>query len=245
MPVDYYLHLQGQLSREELFGRHLVESSKAKTEAWNAELGKIDPFEVDRRIKSAISDAPLWALCGGPPCQAYSTIGRSRSGGISSKDHRVYLYREYLRILAVHQPPLFILENVKGLLSSKIGSAVIFKQMVADLHHPEHAIGSTVKAAAQYVLYSLVVPPKTRTIDGHPEFDYRDFIIKSENNYAVSRLRNPIILALDDEIAVVKLRVAAQYVLYSLVVPPKTRTIDGHPEFDYRDYIIKSENYGF
>lgn len=192
VPDEYYLHLQGRLYREELFDKYPIQSSKAKAEAWNAELGKVDPSEVDRRIKSALAGAPLWALCGGPPCQAYSVIGRSRNGGISAEDHRVYLYREYLRILAVHRPPLFILENVKGLLSSKVGSNGIFKQMMTDLGQPQRAVHSRSRSAARYHLYSLIVPPRTQTSDG-PEFDYRDFIIKCED-YGIPQSRHRVIL---------------------------------------------------
>lgn len=192
VPDEYYLHLQGRLSRGDLFEKYPIQSSKATSEAWNAELGKVDPSEVDRRIKSALTGAPLWALCGGPPCQAYSVIGRSRNGGIRAKDHRVYLYREYLRILAVHRPPLFILENVKGLLSSKVGSNGIFKQMMADLSQPQRAVNPRCRSAARYLLYSLVVPPKTQNSDG-PEFDYRDFIIKCED-YGIPQSRHRVIL---------------------------------------------------
>jgi len=152
VPAEYYLHLQGQLSRDELFEKYPVHSSRAKSEAWNAELGKVDPTEVDQRITSALAGAPLWALCGGPPCQAYSVIGRSRNGGIRAKDHRVYLYREYLRIIAVHRPPLFILENVMGLLSSKVGSNGIFKQMMTDLGQPQHAVGLSSRSPIRYHL---------------------------------------------------------------------------------------------
>jgi DNA (cytosine-5)-methyltransferase 1 len=193
-PDDYYLHLQGELSRQELFDRHSEQSSAAKREAWNAELGKADPAEVDRRIKESLSGATVWALCGGPPCQAYSVIGRSRNGGIDAKDPRIYLYREYLRILAVHRPPLFILENVKGLLSSRVGSSAIFKQMMADLGEPQRAIDpSRRRKGTRYHLYSLVVPPKSEGPDGGPEFDYRDFIIKCED-YGIPQSRHRVIL---------------------------------------------------
>jgi DNA (cytosine-5)-methyltransferase 1 len=192
VPDEYYLHLQGRLSREDLFDKYPIQSSRAKSEAWNAEIGKVDPSEVDWRIKSALAGAPLWVLCGGPPCQAYSVIGRSRNGGIHAKDHRVYLYREYLRILAVHRPPIFILENVKGLLSAKVGGNAIFKQMMTDLGQPHRAIDSRSRSAARYLLYSLVVPPRTQNSDG-PEFDFRDFIIKCED-YGIPQSRHRVIL---------------------------------------------------
>jgi DNA (cytosine-5)-methyltransferase 1 len=194
VPTDYYLHLQGELSRELLFERHPEQSSAAKREAWNAELGKVDPAEVDRRIKKAIAGAPVWVLCGGPPCQAYSVIGRSRNGGIDAKDPRLYLYTEYLRILAVHRPSAFILENVKGLLSSKVGSNAIFKQMMADLAEPRGAIHlDGQRRATRYRLYSLVVPARSEGPDGKPQVDYRDFIIKCED-YGIPQSRHRLIL---------------------------------------------------
>lgn len=192
IPNDYYQHLQGKVSREELFERYPVESSRAKAEAWKAELGKVDPIEVDQRIRAGLGGSPVWVLCGGPPCQAYSVIGRSRNGGIHEKDHRIYLYREYLRILAVHRPPIFILENVKGLLSSKLGDRGIFTNMMADLSQPDKAVGSASIQPASYHIYSLAVPPRIHTPAG-PEFEARDFTIKCEE-YGIPQSRHRLIL---------------------------------------------------
>ncbi len=192
VPEAYYRHLQGKVSRDELFEMYPVESASAKTEAWNAELGKVDPLDVDARIARGLAGAPIWVLCGGPPCQAYSVIGRSRNGGIREKDHRIYLYREYLRILAAHRPPIFILENVKGLLSSRLGDRGIFKNMMADLSRPDEAVGSFSSEPARYHIYSLAVPPRTMTFDG-PEFDARDFTIKCED-YGIPQARHRLIL---------------------------------------------------
>ena len=125
------------------------------------------------------------------PVQAYSVIGRSRNGGIHPTDHRLYLYREYLRILARHRPSAFIFENVKGLLSSRLGSNGIFHQIVADLSDPYDATGCG--TPGQYRLYSLVVPPRSETLDGSPTFDYRDFVIKCED-YGIPQSRHRVIL---------------------------------------------------
>jgi len=192
VPAEYYEHLRGHVSRDELFEAYPIQSSLAKREAWHVELGKVDEREVDERVESALRGAPLWALCGGPPCQAYSVIGRSRNGGIQSKDHRVYLYREYLRILAAHRPPLFILENVKGLLSSKVDSHGVFDQMIADLSQPDRALQLRSESSSRYHIYSLVVPPRKHHKEG-PEFDRRDFIIKAED-YGIPQSRHRVIL---------------------------------------------------
>ena len=55
-------------------------------------------------------------IIGGPPCQAYSTIGKRKSN-----DPRGSLYNEYFRVLQEIQPKLFVFENVKGLISMENG----------------------------------------------------------------------------------------------------------------------------
>jgi len=51
-------------------------------------------------------------VVGGPPCQAYSTVGKRLLD-----DPRGALFQEYYRILKELKPKAFIFENVKGLLS--------------------------------------------------------------------------------------------------------------------------------
>lgn len=190
VPDAYYEYLQGSVSREDLFALFPDQAAVASTEAWQAELGDITPSEVDARIQTALGDASTWVLCGGPPCQAYSLIGRSRSGGIDAADHRVYLYREYLRIIAVHRPSIFIFENVKGILSSKLGNEALFHQILKDLCDPHAAIGSG--KPGRYRLYSLVVPPRSQH-QGIPTFYHRDFTIKCED-YGIPQSRHRVIL---------------------------------------------------
>src|SRR3546814_3093075 len=79
-----------------------------------------------------------WVLIGGPPCQAYSLAGRSRRANDKDfhKDEKHFLYREYLRIIQVHKPTIFVMENVKGLLSSKHSGDPMFEKIIADLSMP-------------------------------------------------------------------------------------------------------------
>src|SRR5690606_20114126 len=109
-------------------------------EAWLAELGKEDRDLVMSRISEALNGATNWVLIGGPPCQAYSLAGRSRMRNANpwkyARDQRHQLYKEYLQILADHKPPIFVMENVKGLLSSqrtKTKKENTFDLILADL----------------------------------------------------------------------------------------------------------------
>lgn len=58
------------------------------------------------------------AVVGGPPCQAYSLIGRARMKELAPNDDRNFLFRYYLDIVKEFGPKLFVFENVPGILSA-------------------------------------------------------------------------------------------------------------------------------
>ncbi len=76
-------------------------------------------------------------LIGGPPCQAYSLVGRARTKGkvgyVPEKDERHYLFREYIRVFDKLRPAAFVMENVKGMLSSTVESRLVFEMLMEDL----------------------------------------------------------------------------------------------------------------
>lgn len=61
-------------------------------------------------------------IIGGPPCQAYSIIGRSRDPNKMRDDPRNFLYLHYLKFLRKFKPEIFIFENVPGIQSAGNGS---------------------------------------------------------------------------------------------------------------------------
>ena len=63
-----------------------------------------------------ISEGEVDIIVGGPPCQAYSTVGKRLID-----DPRGKLFREYYRVLSEFKPKMFIFENVKGLISMQKG----------------------------------------------------------------------------------------------------------------------------
>src|SRR5579872_6224628 len=54
VPLEYYAHLRGEVTRAALFERFPQEAAAAAQRAWKAELGSVDPDEVDRRIRLAV-----------------------------------------------------------------------------------------------------------------------------------------------------------------------------------------------
>jgi len=198
VPEEYYMYIRQEILRSELFRAYPEEADLAGKEAWMATLGEVDPKEVDRRIESALFGQKSWVLIGGPPCQPYSVIGRSRVGGVSQDDTRVFLYKEYLRILAQHTPSVFVMENVVGLLSSKINGSLIFEQIRRDLENPVAAFrglnGSSNNKLhnINYKIYSFIKKPNYNLF-GKQEFNASDFIIKFEN-YGIPQTRHRVIL---------------------------------------------------
>jgi DNA (cytosine-5)-methyltransferase 1 len=147
-PEEYYRFIRHPDSEalnalREMFPREW-RLAEHETKCW--ELG-VHPFdEVAGAINAALDGATNWVLLGGPPCQAYSLVGRARRKNDAdfATDHRHTLYREYLKIVAVHQPAIFVMENVKGILSSRHGTrskgGSIFQQILTDLRSPSDAL---------------------------------------------------------------------------------------------------------
>jgi DNA (cytosine-5)-methyltransferase 1 len=196
-PKDYYDYLARKISREELFIRHPRQAERAWQEAWHAELGgeKTSDARVDERIALALGQRQNWVLIGGPPCQAYSLVGRSRVIGgegleTYEADPRHKLYKHYLRILAVHQPPVFVMENVKGLLSAKVKEERIFDRILSDLKNPTLALPEVRGVdPVQYNLYPLAADRG----DVLGKFDPEDFVLRAED-HGVPQARHRIII---------------------------------------------------
>jgi len=200
LPKEYYSFIMENdlnkkaTKKEKLFEVYKEQYQKASTEAWNAELGnqKFPNELVDQRIHEKIKNTSEWILIGGPPCQAYSLIGRSRVGGIDEKDNRVYLYKEYLRIIAKHQPSVFVMENVRGLLSAKVNDKSVFQLILKDLKNPARVYKTY--NTPQYKIYSLVNKPDGFTQKGEPLFSKnKDFLIECEK-YGIPQRRHRVIL---------------------------------------------------
>jgi len=183
LPQEYYKYITGKLGNspeDELFKAYPAEAEQANKEALQFTLGDDCNLNLDAIIKKKLKKTMNWVLIGGPPCQAYSLVGRARNKGNSEyspeNDHRHFLYKEYLRIIREFQPAVFVMENVKGILSSNINGELIFHQILDDLEK------------AGYRIHSLV---KTRQPDSRP--DPLDFIICSEQ-YGIPQERHRVIV---------------------------------------------------
>ncbi|WP_338501516.1 DNA cytosine methyltransferase [Sphingomonas kaistensis] len=183
LPEAYYAYVAGELPREELGRLHPQEWQAACEETHQLELGQPSSAETIDPLLDAIrerSGAEV-VLVGGPPCQAYSLVGRARNLGKqdydAAADQRHFLYREYIRILERLQPAAFIMENVKGFLSSAINGERIFDRVLRDL-----------RAAGPSPESYLIIP----LVEGYSRSG-QEYVVKAER-HGVPQARHRVIL---------------------------------------------------
>ena len=162
--------------------------AEAAYETLQMELGTPNATkEVDKRIKHIQKRCQDGAvLLGGPPCQSYSLVGRARNTGNTNydpaKDKRQSLYCEYVRTLGMLRPAVAVMENVKGILSARVGDNLVIDKILKSLRH---AAGTD-----SYRLYSVAGPESGGWIeDPRPS----DFLVRADE-YGVPQARHRVIV---------------------------------------------------
>lgn len=193
IPAAYYDFINGKVPEPDWASLYPDQWASAEEEVWQLELGKEDPSRrLDERL-DAIRNATHGEaiLIGGPPCQAYSLAGRSRNAGkegyVALEDNRHFLYQEYIRILDRLKPAAFVMENVKGMLSSSVdGESRIFDQVLRDLRGERDG-------GQAYRLIAL--DPRSRQQFDLGRFEPRaaDFIVRAED-FGVPQARHRVIV---------------------------------------------------
>lgn len=144
--------------------------------------------ELDARIGlHKLGPDTSWVLIGGPPCQAYSIVGRARNRGKAEyraeDDHRHFLYKEYLRIIEKYRPAVFVMENVKGILTASVGGERIFDSILKDLSGCGNG----------YRIHSMSSATSFSPGDNPRETDVHDFVIRAED-HGIPQARHRVIL---------------------------------------------------
>lgn len=115
---DYKKYLQGKISREHLIEKYGLQ--KERDSVICAKIGKENYKDLIEQVKTRLNGKSLDIIVGGPPCQAYSYIGRARDKNMHS-DERNFLYKYYIEFLKALKPKMFIFENVPGIQSAGKG----------------------------------------------------------------------------------------------------------------------------
>jgi DNA (cytosine-5)-methyltransferase 1 len=109
--------LLASVEKEEAF-RRTIEINRDAGRTSSAEMlvygdiNDLDPWQLLDDI--GLAPGELDVLVGGPPCQAFSTAGRRKS----VEDARGTLLWRFLDFVKVLQPKVFLMENVRGLVSA-------------------------------------------------------------------------------------------------------------------------------
>lgn len=208
IPKDYWQFLQTvangtSLSPAEHFGSGRWRSmwQEAEAEALHLTLGnEADNRALYKRIEAVQNHYDEMILIGGPPCQAYSVVGRARqrhvNGFRTEGIPKHFLYKQYLAILAQFKPAVFIMENVKGILTSKVGGKEMFSAIRADLSNPSKALGFSGagdQSRSRYVLLPIHVPEGAHRTEALVNGDSSAFVIRSEQ-HGIPQARHRVIL---------------------------------------------------
>lgn len=157
LPKEYlrYMKRHDARSLEALIDLHPQLWEASAQEAICAELEKGDDtlVELARERLAATSegtDGP-WVLIGGPPCQAYSVVGRARRAHDTTLDDDVKqeLYKCYLAFIEELHPAVFVMENVKGLLSARHKGEGLFNRICEDMEALGYEVRSLVRESPQ------------------------------------------------------------------------------------------------
>ena len=114
----YHDYLLKKISRDELWNKANITNSN---DVINSTISDETFDDITNKIKSNLKDKNLDqvdVIIGGPPCQAYSVVGRARMKENVSCDPRNLLYQYYVRFLEEFKPKMFVFENVPGLKSA-------------------------------------------------------------------------------------------------------------------------------
>lgn len=112
----YNKYLKGEITRDALYTSVPVEVTRAVI---NVEISDNTINDTFDKIKLLAKGRDIDMIIGGPPCQAYSLLGRHRK--TMEDDPRTLLYLQYGKFLKEFSPKGFVFENVPGLLSAKKG----------------------------------------------------------------------------------------------------------------------------
>lgn len=117
---DYWKYLRKEMPRSDFLKTVSADVLSSVFECTISEENLPDLIsKIDERNKRINKGKPVDVIVGGPPCQAYSLVGRSRKD--MSKDNRNHLYKLYIKFLHHYQPKLFVFENVTGIYTAGDG----------------------------------------------------------------------------------------------------------------------------
>lgn len=134
--------------------------------AAHADITCLDPVAAVSHLDSLQSETAVDVIVGGPPCQAFSRLGRAALWRLAGKDQahqedeRATMYEHYLRFVASLKPIAFVMENVREI--GKFGRRNVAEEVAATASELGYEVRYTLLNAAWF---------------GVPQFRERMFIV--------------------------------------------------------------------
>jgi DNA (cytosine-5)-methyltransferase 1 len=163
----YFQYIKGEITQEDLFK---TIPKKILDSVLNIEINDDTINEIFKTIKKTGEQVDL--IIGGPPCQAYSLLGRHQEN--IENDPRNKLYIQYGRFLNEFKPKAFVFENVPGLLSANKGQhfknlKAYFRRIGYEVHHD--TLNASDFGVVQARKRIIIVGWKKENDYGFPEFE--------------------------------------------------------------------------
>jgi DNA (cytosine-5)-methyltransferase 1 len=176
----YYDYLKGLFSKKELYNFFNMANPVI-----NAEISETMLSQIIKSIREKLELLHLKLIdvfIGGPPCQAYSLVGRARDPYNMKDDPRNILYKYYVALLKEFRPQMFIFENVPGVLSA--GKGKLWEDIQLYFMQAGYKIVYNILDASDY----MVLQKRKRVIligwRKNLKLSYPDFNI-TQHNYLV------------------------------------------------------------
>jgi len=169
----YWKYLEEKIDRDTLYSCAPERHTKS---VLNEEISESSLEQIFQSVDSLLDGRRLNLIIGGPPCQAYSIVGRSRDQNRMQGDKRNYYYRFYSQFLDRYNPECFVFENVVGLLSAKDESGSLYlDDMIAAFREVGYETEYRTLSAEEYGVPQarkrvILIGKKGKDVGFYPEF---------------------------------------------------------------------------
>jgi DNA (cytosine-5)-methyltransferase 1 len=185
----HYLKSQNKLSVYEKY-LHGKQEKEDGSKLWNqvpksvtdtviqSEIGEKTIAGIFEKLDALINGKTVDIIVGGPPCQAYSVIGRARMKEKVLEDPRNELYKYYVKFLERYQPEMFVFENVTGIFFALKGEPL--KDLKRLIKSAGYEIDLKVQTASEHGVMQnrqrvIIIGWKGKDGNGNPtKFHYPD-----------------------------------------------------------------------
>ena len=143
------------------------------------DIREIDPRKLLELTGLSVGEPFL--ICGGPPCQPFSTAGKR----LGINDPRGSLFMDFIRMIDYIRPRFFVMENVKGIMSAPLKHVPLAER---DENDPDQRLGTVldvILSEFDKLGYKTVYGVLDAVNYGVPQFRERFVLIGSRDNESI------------------------------------------------------------